>query len=71
MAAAFRRGHIAATTDFSRLSECDAILICVPTPLGRHREPDLSYVRATADQVATSLRPGQLVYVIFDRAVQN
>ena len=33
-----------ATTDFSELSGCDAILICLPTPLGKHREPDLSYV---------------------------
>ncbi len=46
MAKAFARGRIVATTDFDRLSECDAILVCVPTPLGRHREPDLSYIRA-------------------------
>jgi UDP-N-acetyl-D-glucosamine dehydrogenase len=39
----------------------DAILICVPTPLGRHREPDLSYVTRTAEAVAACLRPGQLV----------
>lgn len=50
-----------ATTDFSRLGEADAILICVPTPLGAHREPDMSYVEATARQIATTLRPGQLV----------
>lgn len=58
---AFARGRISATTDFRRLSECDAILICVPTPLGRHREPDLSFVRSSAGAVATALRPGQLV----------
>lgn len=58
---AFGSGRITATTDFSRLSECDAILICVPTPLGRHREPDLSYVRKTADEIALRVRPGQLV----------
>ena len=50
-----------ATTDFSRLAGCDAIIICVPTPLGRHREPDLSFIRDTADVVAAHLRPGQLV----------
>jgi UDP-N-acetyl-D-glucosamine dehydrogenase len=61
VAKAFARGRIVATTDFDRLSECDAILVCVPTPLGRHREPDLSYIRATGDEVARRLRPGQLV----------
>ena len=47
-----RRGRIAATTDFARLAECDAILICVPTPLGKHREPDLSYIQKTAEAIA-------------------
>jgi len=50
-----------ATTDFARLGEPDAVLVCVPTPLGRHLEPDLSYVERTADAVAATLRPGQLV----------
>ncbi len=58
---AFARGHIQATTDFTRLAQCDAIIVCVPTPLGRHREPDLSYIRTTADEIAPRLRPGQLV----------
>ena len=40
--------HFAATTDFSRLEEADAIIICVPTPLNEYREPDLSYVQETA-----------------------
>ena len=61
VARAFGRGHIAATTDFDRLAECDAIIVCVPTPLGRHREPDLSYIRITADAIASRLHPGQLV----------
>jgi UDP-N-acetyl-D-glucosamine dehydrogenase len=61
VAKAFARGRIVATTAFDRLSECDAVLVCVPTPLGRHREPDLSYIRATGDEVARRLRPGQLV----------
>ena len=61
VAKAFASSRIEATTDFDRLADCDAILVCVPTPLGRHREPDLSYVRATAGEVGRRLRPGQLV----------
>ncbi len=56
-----RKGRFAATTDLSRLKEVDAILICVPTPLGKYLEPDLSYVENTADAIAKSLRPGQLI----------
>jgi UDP-N-acetyl-D-glucosamine dehydrogenase len=58
---AFMSGRINATADFARLAECDAVLICVPTPLGAHREPDLKYVRLTAEEIAIRLRPGQLV----------
>ncbi len=54
-------GRFAATTDFDRLAEADAVLICVPTPLGPTREPDLQYVEATAEAIAKRLRPGQLV----------
>src|SRR3954467_15323275 len=50
-----------ATTQMSRLAECDAIISCVPTPLGSHREPDLSFVEKSADDVAATLRPGQLI----------
>ncbi len=50
-----------ATTDFSRLAESDAILLCVPTPLNTWREPDMSYVVDTTRTVAEHLRPGQLV----------
>jgi UDP-N-acetyl-D-glucosamine dehydrogenase len=50
-----------ATADFSRLGECDAVISCVPTPLGKHLEPDLSYVEKTAEDIAATLRPGQLV----------
>ena len=50
-----------ATNDFARLSEQDAILLCVPTPLSDHREPDLSYIVNTAKSVAPWLREGQLV----------
>ena len=51
-----------ATTDFARLSECDAILICVPTPLGSHREPDLSYVSNTTDAIAAAFRASRAAH---------
>jgi UDP-N-acetyl-D-glucosamine dehydrogenase len=50
-----------ATTEFARLAEMDAILICVPTPLDAHRNPDLSYVLNTTETIAAHLRKGQLV----------
>lgn len=54
-------GRFAATTDFDRLSEPDALLIAVPTPLTRHREPDMSYVVKTAEAIAPRLQRGQLI----------
>src|SRR5262250_3902265 len=53
--------HFGATNDFSRLSEADAIIICVPTPLNEYREPDLSYVEQTAKSIQPHLVRGQLV----------
>ena len=53
--------HFNATTDFARLKEADAILICVPTPLDERREPDLSYVEQTAISIYPHLQRGQLV----------
>ncbi|MGE3840588.1 MAG: nucleotide sugar dehydrogenase [Vicinamibacterales bacterium] len=61
VAAAISRGNFSATTDFDRLADCDAIIICVPTPLGKHREPDLSYITETARAIARRLRRGQLI----------
>lgn len=61
VARAFGSGQAEATSDYDRLAECDAILICVPTPLGHHREPDLKYIRITAEEIAKRLRVGQLV----------
>src|SRR5262245_57439969 len=49
---AISTGRFAATSDFSRLKDVDAILICVPTPLEAHREPDLSYVVSTGEVIA-------------------
>jgi UDP-N-acetyl-D-glucosamine dehydrogenase len=54
-------GHLAATEDFDRLAEVDVIVICVPTPLDVHHEPDMTYIVATTEEVARRLRPGQLV----------
>jgi UDP-N-acetyl-D-glucosamine dehydrogenase len=56
-----KQGRFDATADFARLGEADAILSCVPTPLGAHLEPDLSYVERTADDIARTLRKGQLI----------
>jgi UDP-N-acetyl-D-glucosamine dehydrogenase len=50
-----------ATTELDRLTEPDAVIICVPTPLTRHREPDLRYVEGTTDAVAAALRRNQLI----------
>jgi UDP-N-acetyl-D-glucosamine dehydrogenase len=50
-----------ATTDFSGLSEPDAIIICVPTPLNEHREPDMTYIENTARTIRKFLRKGQLI----------
>jgi UDP-N-acetyl-D-glucosamine dehydrogenase len=49
------------TTDLARLADADAIVICVPTPLGKHLDPDLSYVQKAADACAATLKPGQLI----------
>lgn len=54
-------GRFEPTADMARLAEADALLICVPTPLTDSRDPDLSYVEQTTEQIARSLRPGQLI----------
>ena len=53
--------RLRATTDFSHLRECDAIIICVPTPLRKTKEPDVSYILAAAEQIAKHLRRGHLI----------
>lgn len=50
-----------ATTQYAKAHEADALVICVPTPLGRHREPDLSYVRSTMDSLVPHARRGQVL----------
>lgn len=54
-------GRFLATTDFNRLAEVDILVICVPTPLTKHREPDLSYLISTAEAITARLKPGQMV----------
>ena len=58
---AVANGKIVATTDFARAAEVDALLICVPTPLGRHQEPDLSFVVDTFESLLPFLRKGQVI----------
>ena len=53
--------RFAVTCDGAELAKADALLICVPTPLGEHMDPDLSYVRNNAELIAKTLRPGQLI----------
>jgi UDP-N-acetyl-D-glucosamine dehydrogenase len=54
-------GRLEATTDMSRMAECDVVSICVPTPLSKTRDPDVSFVLAASEAVASALRKGQLV----------
>src|SRR5216683_2355771 len=54
-------GRLRATTDFANLKECDAIIICVPTPLRKTKEPDVSFILAAAEEIRKRLRRGQLV----------
>ena len=61
IAALRRDATFEATSDFGRLSEADCIIACVPTPLTSKREPDLQYIEQTAESIAATLRPGQLV----------
>ena len=56
-----RAGSFSATSDFSRLSEADCIMICVPTPLNEQKEPDLGYVAQTSEAITKTLRRGQLI----------
>ncbi len=61
LAAHTETGRIEATTDMARLGACDAVSICVPTPLNKIKDPDLAYVLSAGEVIKESLRPGQLV----------
>jgi UDP-N-acetyl-D-glucosamine dehydrogenase len=54
-------GFLTASTDFNTLSKCDVIVICVPTPLTKNLDPDISYIKSVGEAVAKQLRPGQLI----------
>lgn len=56
-----REAGFEATTEFARVAEADVLILCVPTPLTRHREPDLSFVVSTVESLTPYLRPGQLL----------
>ena len=56
-----KRKGFNATSDYSKIADMDAIIICVPTPLNDHHEPDLSFIAATAESIAPHLRSGQVV----------
>jgi UDP-N-acetyl-D-glucosamine dehydrogenase len=56
-----RSGRLGATSDVSALKEADAVVICVPTPLGKSKEPDISFIVSAADAVASIIHTGQLV----------
>lgn len=55
------RGKLTPTSDFAQVRDCDALLLCVPTPLTKNREPDMTYVVDTANTIAPYLRAGQMV----------
>jgi UDP-N-acetyl-D-glucosamine dehydrogenase len=59
--AMLKTGRFRASSDFSQITNADIITVCVPTPLNRYREPDLSYVTSTAEVIARNARPGQLI----------
>src|SRR5205814_1908610 len=61
LAAVVRSGHFRPTADFRVLSRADTVNICVPTPLNKTKDPDVSFIVAAAEQVAVHLRKGQLV----------
>ena len=61
LAEAAKKGQLDATADFDRLAEVDAILVAVPTPLTKQREPDMRYIVSTAEQIRDRLRRGHLI----------
>ena len=54
-------GMLEATTDFSRIADCDFVAICVPTPLDAHQQPDTSYMEASAREIAPYIKKGTMV----------
>ncbi len=56
-----KKGLLEATTDFTNVKDMDALILCIPTPLGKHNEPDISYIINTIDAVVPYIRKGQLI----------
>lgn len=56
-----KKGLLEATTDFTNVKDMDALILCIPTPLGKHNEPDISYIINTIDAVIPYIRKGQLI----------
>ena len=56
-----KSGHLEATASFDRIGDVDGIILCVPTPLDNHLEPDLSFVESTLKQIVPYLRKGQII----------
>ncbi|MBA3770107.1 MAG: nucleotide sugar dehydrogenase [Blastocatellia bacterium] len=54
-------GKLSATTDFAKLTDCDVIIICVPTPLRKTKDPDMSYILTAGGEIAKTLRRGQMI----------
>lgn len=54
-------GYLEATEDFSRISECDAVLICVPTPLDRFKKPDMSYIESACSEIGQNMKEGTFI----------
>lgn len=54
-------GRFDATADMSRLGDADVVIVCVPTPLGRHMEPDMTFIERASDDIALTIRSGQLI----------
>ena len=61
IAEAVQSGRFSATTDFSQVKDLDAVIICVPTPLNKNREPDISFITETGKAIAPHLAKGALV----------
>src|SRR5579863_1373009 len=61
LAATVAQGKLSATAEFDAIEDCDVIVICVPTPVTKHKDPDTSFIRKIGAEIASRLRPGRLI----------
>jgi UDP-N-acetyl-D-glucosamine dehydrogenase len=61
LASVVTRGKLSATTELDRIGECDVVIMCVPTPVTLHKDPDTNFIRKIAGEIAARLRPGRLI----------